>query len=81
MRRPATSSGFYTAALILGLISIFGAAFVSSGCSGIIGNEAERFAKKYWDERLTNCGGTYVVHGPPFPFNVYPGAPYPPPQN
>jgi hypothetical protein len=27
-------------------------------------NEGERFAKKYWDERLADCGESYLAYNP-----------------
>jgi hypothetical protein len=44
-------------------VSLTAALLVCSGCGAAPGStEAERFAKKYWDERLTKCGDTYLAH-------------------
>lgn len=44
-------------------VSVLAAVLVCSGCGLVFGgSEAERFANKYWDERLTKCGDTRLAH-------------------
>lgn len=44
-------------------VSVLAALLVCSGCGLVFGGgEAERFANKYWGERLTKCGDTYLAH-------------------
>lgn len=34
-----------------------------SDCGGF-GSDGDRFAKKYWNERITDCGSSYVAYDP-----------------
>ncbi|MFZ0964380.1 MAG: hypothetical protein WAO35_26235 [Terriglobia bacterium] len=71
MQRDIASSSYHAFLFTLAVMLILGAALVSSGCSGVFENEAEQFAKKYWNDRLTDCGASYVEHniaGRPFVF-------------
>src|ERR1035437_1554829 len=66
MKRASIVFGVYTSLGVLGLVALL----VSSGCLGLAsqnggdGSEGERFAKRYWNERMTNCGGSYVLYVP-----------------
>jgi hypothetical protein len=59
MKRALRVFGVYTSLGVLGLVAL-----LVSGLAGQDGGAGERFAKRYWNERMTNCGGSYVLYVP-----------------